>query len=418
MISFSKKIFSQQAFWLLFICVSFLGCNDDELSKDAEKLSENYKSWIDKFNSLRSNLESKGCLEQTEEAEGLRNKLAEDNSEIQNKIADNFITNNMLAGLKEKLTDYEKQYETLQKECTKPKDDDNDGVPDSLDECAKAGVKPHGCPDSDGDGFYTNDAGTKVDKCPNEVGVAPNGCKKKPTNVSPPKPFTNNNTPKSNGRKDTDGDGVPDYRDECVNDYGSKDLNGCIDEDGDGVYTNDAKTKVDSCPKESGDSPHGCPDNDRDNVHDGIDKCIDKYGQLPNGCPCEQDFSPLKFKVDCKVETKTGNLNLKPNVDVVLKDFWLIGSSSGDITYSLINKSTGRTLLKNNAFINTGPSQTQILTSNKVLKKGFQYELIIETKGDNLFLVADDCTNKNIKTADLQIDFKNAAFIHRINFCK
>jgi|GEM_PF-7134376 len=415
MIFFSKKIFSQQAFWLLLICVLFLGCKDDDLSKNAEKLSENYKSWIDKFNSLRSNLESKGCLEQTEEAEGLRNKLAEDNSDIQNKIADNFITNDMLAGLKEKLTNYEKQYETLQKECTKPKDDDDDGVPDNVDECAKAGIKPHGCPDPDGDGFYTNDARTKVDKCPNDAGVAPNGCKEKTTiDVTQ---TGSNNRPKKPENVDTDGDGVPDYLDECVNDFGRKDLNGCIDEDGDGVYTNDAKTKVDVCPKKPGDKPHGCPDSDEDGVHDGIDMCVD-YGQLPNGCPCKQDFSPLKFKVDCKVETKTGNLNLMPNVDVMLKDFWLIGSSSGDITYSLINKSSGRTLLKNNSFLNTGPSQTQILTSNKVLKKGFQYELIVETIDDNLFLVADDCTNKNISTANLQMDFKNAAFIHRINFCK
>ena len=38
-----------------------------------------------------------------------------------------------------------------------------------------------------------------------------------------------------NGCPDSDGDGIPDTQDACVNEAGSSEMNGCPDSDGDGV---------------------------------------------------------------------------------------------------------------------------------------------------------------------------------------
>jgi OOP family OmpA-OmpF porin len=112
-------------------------------------------------------------------------------------------------------------------------DRDNDGVPDSVDECpdTPGPASLHGCPDTDGDGIADKD-----DKCPTVKGVAKyNGC---------PIP-------------DTDGDGINDEEDKCPNVKGVAKYNGCPipDRDGDGV--NDEE---DRCPDVAGDpANHGCP---------------------------------------------------------------------------------------------------------------------------------------------------------------
>jgi hypothetical protein len=84
-------------------------------------------------------------------------------------------------------------------------------------------------------------------------------------------------------RVDSDGDGIPDFRDQCVGDCAA-------DFDHDGIP--DAN---DACPllAEDGHSPFpsdGCPDTDFDGVHDGIDKCPtvpdDHLAPFPHdGCP-------------------------------------------------------------------------------------------------------------------------------------
>lgn len=113
------------------------------------------------------------------------------------------------------------------------KDQDKDGVPDSLDACPDiAGLAEfHGCPDTDGDGIADKD-----DKCPNQKGLAKyNGC---------PIP-------------DSDGDGFNDEEDKCPNKAGVAKYNGCPipDRDGDGV--DDEKDK---CPDAAGEaSNNGCP---------------------------------------------------------------------------------------------------------------------------------------------------------------
>lgn len=117
------------------------------------------------------------------------------------------------------------------------------------------GVKfAFGGKDSDGDGVY--DA---YDDCPNEPGL---------------KEF--------NGCPDTDGDGIPDKDDECPNDAGIPQFNGCPDFDGDGV-----PDKEDECPEEPGLKEFkGCPDTDGDGIPDKEDDCPNKAGpQKNNGCP-------------------------------------------------------------------------------------------------------------------------------------
>ncbi|HEY4289000.1 MAG TPA: OmpA family protein [Puia sp.] len=83
------------------------------------------------------------------------------------------------------------------------KDQDKDGVPDSLDACPDIAGLPQfkGCPDTDGDGIPDKD-----DKCPNQRGLAKyNGC---------PIP-------------DSDGDGINDEEDKCPDIAGEASNHGC-----------------------------------------------------------------------------------------------------------------------------------------------------------------------------------------------
>jgi OOP family OmpA-OmpF porin len=114
------------------------------------------------------------------------------------------------------------------------KDRDNDGVPDSLDECPDqpGPASLHGCPDRDGDGIADKD-----DKCPDVPGLARyNGC---------PIP-------------DTDHDGINDEEDKCPTVPGVARYNGCPipDTDGDGI--NDEEDKCPTIPGTA--ANHGCPE--------------------------------------------------------------------------------------------------------------------------------------------------------------
>lgn len=103
-------------------------------------------------------------------------------------------------------------------------------------------------PDSDGDGVADN-----KDACMNQPGIA-NGC------------------------PDTDNDGVPDKDDKCPNETGT--LQGCPDTDNDGIPDKD-----DKCPNEKG-TLQGCPDRDGDGIADQDDRCADQAGlERYQGCP-------------------------------------------------------------------------------------------------------------------------------------
>jgi outer membrane protein OmpA-like peptidoglycan-associated protein len=95
---------------------------------------------------------------------------------------------------------------------------------------------------------------------------------------------------------DRDGDGVPDYKDDCPDEPGDPKFNGCPDRDGDGIPDKD-----DDCPDVPGLAKFkGCPDTDEDGVPDPKDKCPD----TPKGCPVDADGCPLDSDgdgvIDCE----------------------------------------------------------------------------------------------------------------------
>ncbi len=125
--------------------------------------------------------------------------------------------------------------------------------------------------DSDGDGVPD-----RKDECPDTppgVQVDENGC-----------PL------------DRDGDGVPDYKDDCPDEPGTPELNGCPDRDGDGIADKD-----DECPDTPGLAKfNGCPDSDGDGVPDQRDECPDTPAGCPvddRGCPLDSDNDGI---IDCE----------------------------------------------------------------------------------------------------------------------
>ena len=113
--------------------------------------------------------------------------------------------------------------------------------------------------DSDGDGVP--DGRDKCINTPKGEKVTPFGC-----------PF------------DSDFDGIYDYEDDCVNEPGPKANKGCPwgDRDNDGFKDNE-----DKCPDQPGIKKfHGCPDTDGDGIPDHQDDCPDERGQENRrGCP-------------------------------------------------------------------------------------------------------------------------------------
>jgi len=95
---------------------------------------------------------------------------------------------------------------------------------------------------------------------------------------------------------DRDGDGVPDYLDECPDVPGDPRFKGCPDKDGDGIPDH-----LDDCPDVPGLAKfNGCPDTDGDGVPDNLDKCPN----TPKGCPVDSDGCPLDSDgdgvIDCE----------------------------------------------------------------------------------------------------------------------
>ncbi len=113
--------------------------------------------------------------------------------------------------------------------------------------------------DSDGDGVP--DGRDKCINTPKGEKVTPFGC-----------PF------------DSDFDGLYDYEDECVNEPGPKANKGCPwgDRDNDGFKDNE-----DKCPDQPGIKKfQGCPDTDGDGIPDHQDDCPDERGpENRRGCP-------------------------------------------------------------------------------------------------------------------------------------
>jgi hypothetical protein len=87
---------------------------------------------------------------------------------------------------------------------------------------------------------------------------------------------------------DNDGDGVPDSSDRCPNK--KEDLDGTDDSDGCPEYDNDGDRVLDvddACPNRYGNpQAGGCPDRDKDGVRDSTDQCPHTFGtKKAKGCP-------------------------------------------------------------------------------------------------------------------------------------
>jgi outer membrane protein OmpA-like peptidoglycan-associated protein len=88
--------------------------------------------------------------------------------------------------------------------------------------------------------------------------------------------------PEFKGCPDTDGDGIIDKEDACPTVPGKKELAGCPDKDGDGIADKDDKCPDIPGKKELG----GCADRDNDGIADNVDACPDVKGIAKfNGCP-------------------------------------------------------------------------------------------------------------------------------------
>lgn len=128
--------------------------------------------------------------------------------------------------------------------------------------------------------------------------------------------------PASCGARDSDGDGVIDRVDKCVNVPGPVREEGCPppDADGDGVL--DA---VDKCPSEPGPAQRGgCPlsDSDNDGILDEVDKCPYTAGAVEAaGCPVLERFSPqaVTFAQTSARLTDAGKAELDKVVEYLLR---------------------------------------------------------------------------------------------------
>ena len=188
-------------------------------------------------------------------------------------------------------------------------DEDGDGFPNAVDLCEEQSGIFEGCPDSDGDGFHDG-----IDQCDFSFADIAPGCPDidgdgvhDGEDLCPDLPIGL----AENGRgcpdlRDDDGDGSPNFADECPQQYGS--INGCPDIDGDGFPDeqdlcpfdpgpvdgcNDSDQDgrhdgIDECPFDFYQYGVGCPDTDRDGIFDRDDQCVDVRGDAPTGCP-DQD---------------------------------------------------------------------------------------------------------------------------------
>ena len=121
------------------------------------------------------------------------------------------------------------------------------------------------------------------------------------------------------GCPDTDGDGIIDSEDKCPTVPGLKILHGCPDRDGDGVADKD-----DACPDVPGPKTNaGCPfkDTDGDGVIDLIDNCVDVPGPASNkGCP-EVFVDTETINLAAKgIEFDTGKDEIRPEVGLILDE--------------------------------------------------------------------------------------------------
>jgi len=114
-------------------------------------------------------------------------------------------------------------------------------------------------------------------------------------------------------QKDRDKDGIPDRIDDCPDDKGLKEFQGCPDTDGDGI-----PNKLDECPTEFGVAAMaGCPDKDGDGIRDLDDRCPDVAGEKKNqGCPDRDRDGVIDLEDQCPDSAGVAYLQGCPDNDL------------------------------------------------------------------------------------------------------
>ena len=136
----------------------------------------------------------------------------------------------------------------------------------------------------------------RIDECPDQAGL---------------KEF--------DGCPDSDGDGIMDKADECPKTPGIAQFNGCPDSDGDGIIDSD-----DRCPQEAGSEElQGCPDNDRDGVANPNDDCPNQAGSAENnGCPWgDRDGDGVTDNIDACPEVPGKGVDGCPSIPQSIIDW-------------------------------------------------------------------------------------------------
>jgi outer membrane protein OmpA-like peptidoglycan-associated protein len=117
---------------------------------------------------------------------------------------------------------------------------------------------------------------------------------------------------------DADGDGVYDPDDQCPNEPGPKENNGCpADADKDGV-----PDPVDKCPNDPGPKENeGCPDTDKDGLPDHKDKCPKDWGPVENeGCPKYTKVTADAVEITQKIQFDVNKSIIKPESYPILDE--------------------------------------------------------------------------------------------------
>ena len=174
---------------------------------------------------------------------------------------------------------------------------------------------------------------------------------------------------------DNDNDGIINSEDECPDEFGVKENNGCpsLDSDGDGVLND-----VDSCPDEAGDPDNnGCPweDDDGDGILDKDDNCPNEPGDKANkGCPLKaksitdiipEENSKILFQANSSDLDKTAKTSIGILAEALKKysDLSIIieghASSDGSESYNQ-NLSEKRSNSVKNLLENLGIDEAQI----------------------------------------------------------
>jgi len=255
-----------------------------------------------------------------------------------------------------------------------PADTDKDGILDADDKCPDVAgpAQFKGCPDADGDGIQD-----KLDACPNQAG-----------------------DPKFNGCPDTDGDGVSDKDDACPTTAGLAAFGGCPDTDGDGV-----EDRNDKCPSVAGAiAGEGCPDTDGDGVFNNIDKCPDVSGAVANkGCP------EIKKEVIQKIALAAKGINFETGKAVITASSF----KSLDDLVTLLNSYPGASVeIQGHTDNNGTPESNKTLSQDRAnsvkryLSAGGVSEARMTATGYGQEIPLADNKTEAGKTKNRRVDFK------------